>query len=115
MMMVYKAKVEVRKQCVLCKKTYWTKRVDSRFCSNKCCSRYKYISNREKILDYNKQWAKEHPDRIAKYHKNWLKKNRKKWNKTQARYKKKVYHKNIKLSRAKGREMYYKLKGEKNV
>jgi len=113
--MVYKIKEKKRKKCILCKKTYFTKRVDSSFCSNKCCSRYKYITNRDKILAYNKQWAKEHPDRISEYHKNWLKKNRKKWNKSQARYKKKLYHNDIELAREKAREMYYKLKeSEKN-
>jgi len=113
--MIYEPKKSRRMKCVVCRKTVWTKRKDRLYCSAKCCLRAKYIKHKDKILARNKKWIKNHPEKNAEYHRNWLKKNRKKWNKSQAKYQRKKYHKDIEKSRAKGREMYYKLKeSEKN-
>lgn len=113
--MVYTIKKKKRIKCLVCKKTVWTNRKDRKFCSSKCCLRYKYLTNRDKILDYNKNWAKENTDKVAKYHRKWLVKNRKKWNKSQALYRKKKYHENLEESRRLGRERYKKYKGNLRV
>ena len=59
------------RKCLNCGNSFTPKRSDARFCSKECGKRFYYEENRERSLEFNRQWAKEHPEQVRATQERW--------------------------------------------
>lgn len=71
--------MEIKKYCIVCGCENFSR--SKRFCSKKCADKFwfqeYYKNNKEEVLEKNKKWQKDNPEKAKASYKKWLNKKKK--------------------------------------